>query len=473
MAEIRTNSLVPGLLVELDKDSGVALHAQLEAAVRDAIRDGRLPGGSVVPPSRTLAQELGLSRGVVVEAYQQLTAEGYLVSQTGGYTRVASGVEASPGGTRRDAQPPAHLVDFRYGRPDVSQFPRAAWLRSLRQAVLHTPHDRFNYLDGRGAIEIREALADYLNRVRGTWAKPDDIVVCNGFAQAVALIMPVLAKRGVRRLAIEDPSDSDAPVVATANGLEVVGIPVTAEGIDVGALEASRADAVLLTPAHQFPTGAVLGPEQRTAIVAWARRTGAIIVEDDYDAEHRYDQSPVGALQGLAPDHVIYAGTASKTLAPGLRLGWIIAPPQVATELAEFKMLADRGSPVVDQLAFADFLGRGELDRHLRRMRPFYRNRRDALLRALREELPDFEPTGIAGGIHILAWLPPDLSERDVVDAALERRVFVSGVSPYRIGGAGREGILFGYGKLDEVSIARGVRILAEAVAAVRAGAAS
>ena len=327
MPESHTNRTAADLLVELDRDSSTPVHVQLEVMMRDAIRSGRLAADSAVPASRRLAEQLGLSRGVVVEAYQQLTAEGYLISRPGGYTRVAGGVRATE--PAAEAAPDAAIgraVDFRYGRPDVSQFPREAWLRSVRTVLIEAPHDRLNYLDGRGAIELRTALADYLNRVRGTWAEPGNVIACNGFAQAVALILPVLAAHGMRRLAVEDPSDDGAVRVAREAGFEVVGIPVTPDGIDVAALEASGADVVLVTPAHQFPTGCVMSPDTRTALLAWATSRGGLIIEDDYDAEYRYDQAPVGALHGLAPDNVIYAGTTSKTLAPGLRLGWLVAP---------------------------------------------------------------------------------------------------------------------------------------------------
>jgi GntR family transcriptional regulator / MocR family aminotransferase len=462
MTASRTTIWGGDLLLTLDRTSSTPVHTQLEASIRDAIRSGRLKGDSVVPASRRLAEDLGLSRGVVVEAYQQLTAEGYLLSQPGGYTRVASGVSAvrpvgsSPG---HAASPTTErpLLDFRYGRPDVTQFPRAAWLRALRTVLTETPHDRLNYPDGRGALELRTALSDYLNRVRGTWATPGDVVACNGFAQAISLIMPVLFARGVRRLAIEDPSDSDARRVAAAAGLDVVGIPVDEHGIDVAALETSDAGAVLVTSAHQFPTGCVLSPERRTALLAWAKRHDAVIIEDDYDAEYRYDQSPVGALHGLAPDHVIYAGTASKTLAPGLRLGWLVAPRRFVDDIAAQKFDADRGSPVIDQLAFAGFLVAGDFDRHLRKMRPVYRRRRDFLLACMAEHLPELNPVGIAAGLHIFTWLPPDLPEHEVIAAAHDRGMIIGGIADYQLGPSDVGGLIFGYGKLSESAISAGV----------------
>lgn len=464
MAETGTNSLVGEVLLELDRTSPVSMHAQVEALVREAIRGGRLPSGSALPPSRRLAQELGLSRGVVVEAYQQLAAEGYLVSQSGSFTRVAEGVTAPLPAQIEASGSGREVIDFRYGRPDVTHFPRNAWLRSLRRALLESPHDRFTYLDGRGAPELHHALAEYLNRVRSTWATPDTIVACNGFAQAISLICSVLAAGGATTFAVEDPSDDHVRRAITEAGLRIVGIPVEGDGIDVAALEASGADAVLLTPAHQFPTGGVLSPAKRAAVVAWATRTGAIVVEDDYDAEYRYGSAPVGAIQGLAPDRVIYAGTASKTLAPGLRMGWMIVPPHLVGAITRRKHEVDRGSPVIEQLALADFVRRGELDRHLRRMRPIYRARRDALIAALESRLPQLRLVGIAGGIHALAWLPPDLDEESVVRAARERSLIIDSLASSRIAPS-RGGLLFGWGTLDEAGVRHGVDVLAGVVA--------
>ncbi|WP_192809474.1 MocR-like pyridoxine biosynthesis transcription factor PdxR [Actinomadura rudentiformis] len=451
------------LLVELDRTRPVPLHRQIEAALREGIRAGRLPLGMSVPPSRRLAAELGVSRGVVVEAYDQLVAEGYLSSTPGSYTRVAAG----PGQpVSRPAPAPAAppRIDFGYGRMDAAAFPRAAWLRSLKRVVTHAPHDRLNYLDGYGMPELRQALADYLNRARGASVSASHIVITSGFGQAVGLMVDVLARRGARRIAVEDPSpDDDIRPLAEARGLDVVGLPVSEDGVRVDALERSAADLVVLTPSHQWPLGGVLPAEARASVVRWARDRGAVVLEDDYDAEFRYDRAPVGAIQGLAPDVVAHAGSVSKTLAPGLRLGWLVPPPHLTEAIAEAKLLADRGSPAIEQLAFADFLLRGEFDRHLRRMRPLYRRRRDALLGALEQHLPAFEPTGIAAGLHLVAWLPEGLREDDLIVAAAREGVKVAGVGPYRIGGEGRQGLILGYSELNEARIVEGVQALAAA----------
>jgi GntR family transcriptional regulator/MocR family aminotransferase len=476
MTQSRTDSHATGLaaelLIELRRDGPIPLHRQIEGSIRDGIRSGRLRLGTSLPPTRTVAADLRVSRGVVVEAYQQLVAEGYLSSRSGGYTRVAIGPEAAPAPSGPDRPAPAHTplrIDFGYGRANVSSFPRAAWLRSLRTVLTEAPNERFGYLSGRGMPELHEAMADYLNRVRGTAADPANIVIVNGYAQGIALLIQVLAKRGGKRIAVEDPSmDDDARPLAEAARLDLVGVPVDRDGIRVDALDRTDADAVILTPSHQWPTGAVLSAASRAAVLAWAKRRGALVIEDDYDAEYRYDRTPIGAIQGLAPDHVVYAGTASKTLAPGLRVGWLIAPRHLVDDVADAKVLADRGSPAIDQLAFADFVSRGEFDRHLRRMRPIYRGRRDVLLAALRSRLPDLEPAGVAAGLHLVTWLPPDLDEIAVVEAAARRGLGVYGVTPYRISSDGPGGLIFGYATLNERTITEGIALLAAAIRDLR-----
>ncbi len=457
------------LLLDLDRDDPSPLHHQVERELRAAVRSGRLPGASALPSTRSLAAALGVSRGIVVEAYEQLVAEGYLTSQPGGTTRVARGASAGPSPMAIPPSRPVDRISFAYGRPDVTQFPRQGWLRSLRHVLNEAPSDRLSYLDDRGAPELRAALATYLNRVRGTAADADRMVICNGFAQGLGLVTELLKTHGARRIALEDPGQRDAVRAATAVGLEIVPIPVDDDGLVVDALGRVDADAVVLTPAHHFPTGSVLSPARRAAVVAWAAAGDRLILEDDYDAEFRYDREPIGAIHGLAPERVIYAGSASKTLAPGLRLGWLIVPARFVEALATLKTATDRGSPSLEQLAFADFLSRGDFDRHLRRMRPIYRARRDALLDALRRHLPDLRPVGASAGLHVVAWLPAGVDESVLVARAGELGVGVDGVTPYRIQhGDAPAGLVFGYGAVHESQIDEGVRLVAEALASIR-----
>jgi GntR family transcriptional regulator / MocR family aminotransferase len=455
------------LLITLDR-TRPSLRVQIEEQLRAAVRDERLMPGTPLPSSRSLAGELGVSRGVVVEAYSQLVAEGYLVARPGGTTRVAQAASAHDGAAAAALAERPPRFDFRPGRPDVSLFPRAAWLASLRHALREAPDARLDYGDPRGAPELRRALASYLGRVRGAACDPERVIVTSGMAQGMAIFGRTLVARGRRRLGIEDPASAPGREQLASTGLEVVPIPVDDEGLTVEPLTAAAApwlDAVMVTPAHQFPMGVVLSPGRRAEIVAWATRAKGLILEDDYDSEYRYDRPPVGAVQGLAPDHVVYAGSVSKTLAPGLRLGWMVAPERIVADLVKAKARDDLGTPVVEQLALADFLERGELDRHLRRTRAVYRGRRDRLVEALARHLPDCEPAGIAAGLHLVVRLPAGTDEGAVLEAVREREIALYGLNEHSLGKA-PPALLLGYGRIAEPAIERAVEELAAGYAA-------
>jgi GntR family transcriptional regulator / MocR family aminotransferase len=464
------------LLLRLDR-ARPPLRAQLEDQLREAVRGGRLGPGTALPSSRALARELAVSRGVVVEAYAQLAAEGYLVARQGAPTRVSEAATPGPGAAPAagdDERPPR--FDFRTGRPDVSLFPRAAWLASLRNGLRDAPDARLDYGDPRGAPELRRALARYLGRVRGVACDPERVVVTSGMAQGMALFARALTADGARRIAIEDPSSGPGRAQLASNGLEIVPIPVDEDGLVVERLPkacrqapadasgaAGAVDAVMITPAHQFPLGVVLAPGRRAALLDWAAHSGAVVLEDDYDAEYRYDRQPVGAVQGLAPDLVAYAGSTSKTLAPGLRLGWLVVPEHLIQAVTAAKESDDLGTPVVEQLALADFLERGQLDRHLRRTRSIYRARRDALVAALAERLPEYAPAGVAAGLHLVVRLPEGTDERAVLEAARARGLGLSGISEHRME-PGPPALLLGYGRIPEASIAAAVEALADSL---------
>jgi GntR family transcriptional regulator / MocR family aminotransferase len=450
------------LLLGLERTRG-PLRAQLEDQLRDAVRGGRLGPGAALPSSRALARELGVSRGVVVEAYAQLAAEGYLVARQGAPTRVSEAASPGPAATPAAAGERPPRYDFRTGRPDISLFPRNAWLASLRRALRDAPDARLDYGDPRGAPELRGALARYLGRVRGVACDPERVVVTSGMAQGMALFARALTARGVRRIAMEDPSSAPGRGQLASNGLEIVPIPVDEDGLQTSHLEDGEVDAVMITPAHQFPLGVVLAPERRAALLDWAAHTGAVILEDDYDAEYRYDRQPVGAVQGLAPDLVAYAGSTSKTLAPGLRLGWLVVPERLLEPVTAAKESDDLGTPVVEQLALADFLERGQLDRHLRRTRSVYRARRDALVAALERLLPDCAPAGVAAGLHLVVHLPAGTDEQAVLDAARSRGLGLAGISEHRVE-PGPPALLLGYGRLPEPAIDAAVGVLADSL---------
>jgi GntR family transcriptional regulator/MocR family aminotransferase len=361
--------------------AGTRVRAALERALRDAVRSGRLLPGTRLPSSRSLARDLGVARNTVADAYGLLVAEGWFTARQGSGTRVADRpAPPAPAAPAPPASRPATSYDLTPGQPDVATFPRTAWLAAAKRALTAAPHAAFGYGDPRGRIELRRTLAEYLARARGVRADPERILVCSGYLQGLGLLSTALAANGVRTLAVEALGLDLHRDIVTAHGLRTTALPVDAHGADTTALAGSGAGAALLTPAHQFPTGVPLHPERRAAAVAWARRTGGIIVEDDYDGEFRYDRQHVGALQDLDPDHVVYAGTASKSLAPGLRLAWLVLPPALLDPVLAAKSLADGQSSTLDQLTLAELFRSGGYDRHLRRARSRYRGRRDRLV---------------------------------------------------------------------------------------------
>ena len=463
------------LLLSVSRDGPRTLGAQIEDQLRRAIREGALRPDARVPSTRDLARQLGVSRRVVVDAYEQLAAEGYLRLRQGARPRVSeaaalASVAAPPKASPVRAPATRARFDFRPSVPDVSTFPRAAWLRSLREALATVTDADLGYGDPRGVEALRSALADYLGRVRGVVADPEQIVVTNGYTQGLGLVCHAIAASGAKRIALEDPSNPEDGLVAARAGLEPVSIGVDAAGTRVDELEQADADAVVLTPAHQHPTGVVLTGERRAALLAWMRRRSAIAIEDDYDAEYRYDRAGVGALQGLDPDRVVYAGSASKTLAPALRIGWLVVPRDLLDAVRHQKLLADRGTARIEQYAFADFLARGELDRHLRRMRTRYRARRDTLVQALNTQLPEATVRGIAAGLHVTVELPRSDDEQTILREARRRRVELEAMSDFRPGARDHPpALVLGYAQMPEPAIRAGVRELAQAIQAARA----
>ncbi len=459
---VEWTGLGPELLLRLDRGIREPLGSQLQRELREAIRSGRLSAGERLPSSRALARELGVSRGLVLECYGQLEAEGYLSTWVGSATRVAVGAVTPPASAARAATPRL-AVDFRYGVPDLTSFPMRDWLWALGEAGGEAPTAAVGYGEPRGSRALREVLAAYLRRVRGAAADPERMVICTGFAQGVNLVLRTLARDGVRQVALEDPGDRDNDAIAERAGLEPVPIPVDERGVDVEALSATGARAVLLTPAHQTPTGVVLAPERRQALVAWASEADAVIIEDDYDAEFRYDRQPVGSMQGLAPDRVVAMGSVSKSLAPAMRLGWIVCPPRLIEAIADEKDRADRGSPGLDQLALARLIESGRYDRHLRRMRSVYAARRLVLVDALARHAPNVELGGLAAGFHAVARLPQATQEQAIVSAARERSVGLYGMSGYRSSGATHPTeLIFGFGNVSESSIKQGIATICD-----------
>jgi len=437
-----------------------SLHQRLEAGLREAIRSGGLRAGHLLPSTRGLAADLGVSRGVVVEAYAQLRAEGWLEVRPGASHRVAEVSLDPTADTGAAAAPVRPRHDLRPGGPDPLLFPRTRWAAAVRAVLREADVTAFEYPDVLGAAALRRVLAAYLARVRGVRAAPDDVVVCAGVGHALALAGRALHAAGARRVAVEDPSHIGTRAVLRDAGLEVTPAPVDEHGLVVDALP--PASAVLVTPAHQFPTGAVLHPDRRVALVAWARRHDAVILEDDYDAEYRYDRHPIGALQGLDPERVVYCGSVSKTLSPALRLGWAVMPPRLRGAVAAARERSDLGTATLDQLALARFIERGEYDRHLRSSRAAYRRRRDALVAALHEHLGAPRIGGVAAGLHLVLRIEGD--ERAACEAAETAGIGHAAMAEHVISTDREPALILGYGRLSEPALRAAAYALAAAL---------
>lgn len=416
-----------GVDLHLEPDPSAGRRVGLERALRDAIRAGRLGPGTALPSTRALARELGMARGTVSAAYDQLVAEGYLISRPGSGTSVAEVPDAPSGTPAADTGADVPRYDLRPGRPDLTTFPAAAWLRATRRVLATVPAGAHALGDPRGRVELRTALAGYLGRARGVLADPDRIVIVNGYAQALNLLARTLIEAGAAAIAMEEPGHPYYRAVVQRAGLPVPALPVDDRGARTDLLAAGgfgQAGAVVVTPAHQYPTGAILHPRRRQALVAWARSTGGLVIEDDYDGEFRYDRRPVGAVQGMAPEHVVYVGTASKTLAPAVRLAWMVLPGHLVERVAEAKLYADAQTGSLAQLVLADLVTGHAYDRHVRAGRLRYRRRRDLLVSRLRQRAPHVRVDGVAAGLHALVRLPEaGPGEREVLERAAAHRL--------------------------------------------------
>ncbi len=459
----------PDLLITIDRSQPRGLRAQIEDALRDAICAGRLDVGSSLPSTRALAADLGVTRGVIVEAYDQLVAEGYLTSRPGSGTVVSPSaqIDRPLRGASSDTVP--HLIEFRTGRPALDLFPRTAWLRATRKALHTLPASDLQYGDPLGWKPLRATLADYLARVRGVRAEAGQIMVCDGFGHGFQLLTGALRALGHDRVAVEEPGYNGPHSLLDVMQLRVSPVDVDEEGLRVDKLRRSPARAVVVTPAHQSPTGVVLSPPRRHALVDWAHDVDGYVIEDDYDAEYRYDRRPVGAVQGIAPERVVYGGTTSKTLAPGVRLGWMVLPPDLVEPVRAHRLATGGRTSALLQATFDVFLSSGDLDRHLRRTRRVYLQRRDQLIEALARWFPDAVPSGISAGMHVLVTLPPHLDEARFAARALELGVRVFPLSEYRtrrrtdLPG----GVVLGYGGITPAEIDAGARLLGEAANSV------
>lgn len=463
------------------RPQGVAAH--LTDQIRRAIDDGRLRSGDRLPPSRVLADELGLSRGVITEVYRRLAEDGRVTGQGRGGTvvsavpplrsptpaSVAAGPDPFTGpvgvGTIEALRRAEARIDLAPGLPDLAAFPRTAWLRAERRVLDDLDPADFGYPDPRGLPVLRERIAAWLARHRGIVVAADRIQVVAGVAQAFWLTAAALRNGGVDTIAVEDPGSLGAREQLRRSGLAVPPVAVDGNGLDVGALVATGAPAVVVTPAHQFPTGVVLSGDRRRDLVRWAN-DGGWVIEDDYDAEHRYDRPPVPAIWGSAPERVFHCGSVSKLLAPGLRIGWLIPPVEFADEIVESKRQVDLGNAVIAQLVLAELMRSGELERHLRWVRSRHRARRDLMAAGLAAGLPEAVVHGAAAGLHLTVTLPQTLPpgwDVSVAEAVLHAGVKVHPLSWHRQL-PGPAGFVLGYAAAPPEHIETGTAVLVEAV---------
>ncbi|HEY2072748.1 MAG TPA: PLP-dependent aminotransferase family protein [Gaiellaceae bacterium] len=440
---------------------------QIEDQLRDAVRSGRLMPGSELPSTRALAEDLAISRGVVERAYAQLSAEGYINLRRGANPSIRdTNVRLT---LAREGDVPRARFDLRPQSPDVGAFPRHAWQRSVQAALTSASDADLGYGDPAGLWPLRVALADYLGRARGVVADPSRILITSGSTHALSLVARALARAGASSIGFENPSQRVHHAVVRRAGLEVVGIPIDDEGIDVDGLRAHSLPAVAVTPGHQFPAGSFLSESRRAELVDWARSTGALIIEDEYDAGFGYDRAPAGAVQALAPESVAYLGTTSKTLAPALRLGWAVLPEAIFADVRDELDLTILQVPALLQLAFLSFLERGELARHVRKMRALYRRRRDVLVDALESRIEDVQISGIAAGLHLVIRLDSFEEEAQVAKCMRARRIAVQTVSWHALSGYdGSPGLLVGYGAISDAAVPIVVEQLDEAIREAR-----
>jgi GntR family transcriptional regulator/MocR family aminotransferase len=445
-------------------DPSKPLRAQIEGQLRDGIAAGRLQPGVRLPPSRLLAGELGISRGVVVEAYAQLTAEGYLVTRGSGGTRVAAGV-GRPAHSRRRPVASRRRFDLRAGLPDPSLFPRRAWAAASATATRELPDAALLYGPTQGHRRLREVLSAYLGRTRAIVADAEHAFITCGASHALALLWDALREAGVRSVAHEDPAWERIPATIVQAGLQPRPVRVDGRGLSVADLYDTDAQAVVVSPAHQYPTGVLMHPTRRLELIKWAQQTGGLIVEDDYDAEYRFGARPLPPLRSIAAERVAYVGTASKVLAPALRLGWLLVPGRLAQLVTAAHAVSYAQPDVIDQAAFAMLVESGELDRHLRKTRGTYRARRATLLTALTETMPGIRMSGGAAGLHLMVWLPRHLHEQAVVEAAAGRELAVDGLhSACAVARALGPALVLGYGGIAEPAIPVAISRLAESI---------
>ncbi|MEU3460801.1 PLP-dependent aminotransferase family protein [Streptomyces sp. NPDC006733] len=465
MADSQTNFAWATLLDIAAPDGRRRLHDRLAHALRTAIRTGRLTLGAAVPPSRALAEDLGCSRWVVTQAYGQLVAEGYLVARVGSATRVSWTPHTAPPRSSAPRTPVRAPIryDLAPGLPDLRAFPRRRWADAVRTVTGSAVHYDLGLPDPAGHPVLRTTLAQYLQRSRGADAPVHCVSVCAGVTDGLVRTCRALHAEGITDVALEEPGWGRLRDAASSAGLRVHAVPADHDGLRVEELVRTPARAVVVGAAHQFPTGTVLSPARRAELVRWARSVDGFVIEDDYDAEFRYDHHPVAVLQGMDPGRVFLLGSVSKTLSPALGLGWLLAPAALTQALRAANPVA-AAPPVLDQLALATFIDRGWYDAHLRAARRRFRSRRDLLVHTLATHLPHSRVSGTAAGLHLLLHLPDGTDARAAVQAATAAGLRLADLDTYRTAPSPQRALVLGYGNINDTEIPPAVALLTEAL---------
>jgi len=477
------------ILPEFTRES--SLYQQVYDGLRQAVLRGRLRSGVRLPSTRDLASALGVSRNTTMAAFEQLVAEGYLESRVGDGTYVCLTLpDERPLGYGSEQRRPApkdnrvvprfsqrhHAITsapmggstdehapraFRTGIPALDVFPAKVWSRLVAQQWRRADPALLTYGDARGYGPLRQAIADYLGAARGVRCTAEEVLITGGSQHALDLVAQTLLDPG-DAVWVEDPGYRGARAALLGVGARLIPIPVDEEGLRVaiGAAQQPQARLAYVTPSHQYPTGVTMSVTRRLALLEWARQNHAWVLEDDYDSEYRYRGRPLAALQGLdGADRVLYIGTFSKVLFPGLRLGYLVTPPALTDAFAQALQLAHRYLSVLDQAVLAAFIKEGHFARHIRRMRTLYAERQHALVEALQQELRGYVTVGCAeAGLHLVAWCKTPVDDREIAKAAWQQSIEVTPISTYSMLTPTRGGLVLGYGMLDETQIRTGVR---------------
>ncbi|ERI05623.1 transcriptional regulator, GntR family [Aneurinibacillus aneurinilyticus ATCC 12856] len=462
--------------IPIDRSIDVPLIRQVYQHIRERILDGELRAGDKLPSTRELASDLDVSRNVILEAYDQLLAEGFIETRKGSGTFIASGTYLA--GHKKvhvplfvyrcqDGNKHNDVINFRSGIPELDLFPRRTWTKLSHSIWTETSSSAFGYDLPEGRQELRNVLSRYLLKTRGVYCHPEQLVITSGATQALTLVARLLLSTG-DEVIMEDPITNDIQTIFASQGASLYPIPVDGDGMKTSLLpENKKPKFVFATPSHQFPLGGTLPIQRRIELINYARETGGYIIEDDYDSEFRYEGPPVSSLQGLESEHVIYIGSFSKILSPALRMGYVILPPQLIESCRRLKWFTDLHTPSPNQLILARFIGEGYLERHTSRMKKLYRNRRDVLIRCLKAVFPEqVKILGESTGLHLVVEFHERSFSKEELERMLHFGVRVYPVEDHAIEkGKHRNRLILGYGHLKPEEIEEGIARLHRAVA--------